>query len=70
MDIYLFMLQAMYGTVVVFLILQALLKLQYSHQACMIYAASVLFYAAGFILWNLGEYSYHVIFTYYHFLRQ
>ena len=51
------LLQAMYGTVVVFMILQALyiLKLQYSHQVFRLYAASVLFYAAGFILWNLGE---------------
>ena len=47
----------MYGVVVVFLILQALytLKLQYSHQVFRLYSASVLFYAAGFILWNLDN---------------
>ena len=47
----------MYGAVVVFLILQAIYVLtqQYSHQVCRIYSASVLFYAAGFILWNLDN---------------
>jgi len=49
--------QAMYGTVVVFLILQAMytMQLQYSHQVFRLYAASVLFYAAGFILWNIDN---------------
>ena len=51
--------QAMYGAVVVFLIMQAIytLHLQYSHQVFRLYSASVLFYAAGFILWNLDNHQ-------------
>ena len=49
--------QTMYGTVVVGMILQALrtLQLQHSYQVVSLYVASVLFYLAGFILWNLGK---------------
>ena len=31
-------------------------RLQYSAQVLSLYTASVLFYLAGFILWNLGPY--------------
>ena len=39
------------------MILQALrtLQLQHSYQVVSLYVASVLFYLAGFILWNLGK---------------
>ena len=49
--------QTLYGIVVVAMILQALrtIQLQYSYQVASLYVASVLFYLAGFILWNLGE---------------
>ena len=49
--------QTLYGIVVVAMVLQALrtIQLQYSYQAASLYVASVLFYLAGFILWNLGE---------------
>ena len=49
--------QTLYGIVVVMMILQALrtLQIQHSYQVVSLYVASVLFYLAGFILWNLGE---------------
>ena len=49
--------QTMYGIVVVAMILQALwtLQRQHSYQVVSLYVASVLFYLAGFILWNLGR---------------
>ena len=34
-------------------------RLQYSAQVLSLYTASVLFYLAGFILWNLGPYQPH-----------
>lgn len=51
--------QTMYGTVVVGMILQALrtLQLQHSYQVVSLYVASVLFYLAGFILWNLDNHQ-------------
>ena len=47
----------MYGLVVFVMIGQALkiMQLQYNNQVMSIYSASVLFYLAGFILWNLGR---------------
>ena len=49
--------QTLYGIVVVAMILQALrtMQVQYSYQVASLYVASVLFYLAGFILWNLGQ---------------
>ena len=50
--------QALYGTVVFVMIGQAVrtLRVQYNPQVMSLYTASVLFYLAGFILWNLGKY--------------
>jgi len=49
--------QSMYGLVVFVMIGQALkiMQLQYNNQVMSIYSASVLFYLAGFILWNLDN---------------
>lgn len=49
--------QTLYGTVVVMMVLQAIrtIQLQYSYQVMSLYTASVLFYLAGFILWNLDN---------------
>jgi len=49
--------QTLYGLCVVAMILQALrtLQLQHSYQVVSLYVASVLFYLAGFILWNLDN---------------
>ena len=44
----------MVGVMVVQAVVQV--RLQYSAQVLSLYTASVLFYLAGFILWNLGPY--------------
>merc|ERR1719245_982649 len=51
--------QTLYGIVVVAMILQALrtIQVQYSYQVASLYVASVLFYLAGFILWNLDNHQ-------------
>merc|ERR1719334_2823011 len=51
--------QAMYGAVVVFIILQAIytLHIQYSQAVMRLYSASVGLYAAGFLLWNLDNHQ-------------
>lgn len=49
--------QALYGTVVFVMIGQAVItiRIQNNPQVMSLYTASVLFYLAGFILWNLGN---------------
>lgn len=51
--------QALYGTVVFVMIGQAVrtIRIQNNPQVMSLYTASVLFYLAGFILWNLGNIS-------------
>ena len=55
--VFLFADQALYGTVVFVMIGQAVrtIKIQNNPQVMSLYTASVLFYLAGFILWNLGN---------------
>jgi len=51
--------QTLYGLVVGVMVVQAVVqvRLQYSAQVLSLYTASVLFYLAGFILWNLDNHQ-------------